>query len=116
VGLAGDGAVQGEAVTIGGERLGCRVGPGEGRVLEGEGSSADALSCRDAVANGGGVQMIQRVSGLQVKPWLFGVCDQRSSRESLRTMRRMRQLSRRSRVCASGAPTGWNRGPFCSSV
>jgi len=78
VGLTGDGAVQGEAVLIGGERLGCRVGSGQGRVLERESSTAGALSDRDAVADRGGVQMVQRVSGFQIEPGLFGVFDQES--------------------------------------
>ncbi|MDA1075250.1 MAG: hypothetical protein O3A63_10885 [Proteobacteria bacterium] len=49
--MARNGAVEGEAVLIGGERLGRRVGSGQGRVLEGEGSAADSLSDRDAIAD-----------------------------------------------------------------
>jgi hypothetical protein len=34
------------------------------------------LSDRDAVADGGGVELVQRVSGFQVEPGLFWVLDQ----------------------------------------
>jgi len=40
MGLARNGAVEGETVLIGCERFGCRVGPAQGRVLESEGSAA----------------------------------------------------------------------------
>jgi len=52
---------KGEAVPIGGERFGRGVGPGEGRVLQGEGSAAGPLSDRDPVADRGGVQLVERV-------------------------------------------------------
>jgi len=49
-----------EAVPIGGERLGCRVGPEQGRILC-EGSAAGPLSDRDPLPDRGGVQLVERV-------------------------------------------------------
>ncbi len=122
--LTRHGAVQGEAVLIGGEAFGCCIGPVEGGVLEGEGSAASARSDGDTVADGRGVQVIQGVSGFQVErklsQRLFGVFDEETDfvlgRESLRAMRWMRRLSRSSRVFVSGAVTRWNRGPSGSRV
>lgn len=70
--------------------------------LNGEGSAASALSDGDTVARGRGVQVIQDVSGFQVdrklSQRLFGVFDEETDfvlgRESLRTIRWMRRLSR----------------------
>ena len=101
MGLAGNGAVEREPVLIGGEWFGRGVGAGERRILEGEGSAAGTLSNRDAVADGGGVQMVQRVSGFQVEPGLFGGFDEEpvsGERVSLRMICWMRRLSGRSRA------------------
>ncbi len=75
--LTGDGTVQGEAVLIGGERLGRRVGASEYRVLHCERSAADPLSDRYPVADRGSIERVQRVSGFQIEPGLFRVLDQR---------------------------------------
>ena len=115
-GMLVDGAVQREPVLVGGERLGCRVGPDQGRIVQCEGSASSTLAGRNAVADRGGVQLVERVGGFQIEPGLFEVFDEEPSRVSLRTIRWTRRMSRRSRVGASGAPTRWNRGPFCSSV
>ena len=76
MGLASDGAVERKAILVGGERFGRRVGPGEGRVLEGEGSAAGAGSHCDAVADRCSIQLVQCVGGFQVEPGLFGVLDE----------------------------------------
>ena len=65
-----------DAVLIGGEQLGGRIGPCMGRIRQGYSSAAGPLSDRDASAYRGGAQVIQRLSRLQVEPALFGVFDQ----------------------------------------
>ena len=71
---------------------------------------------RDAIAHGGGVQPIERVGRLEIEPGLLGSETSSSSLVSRCKMRWIRRLSKRSSVAASGALTGWNRGPFCSGV
>ncbi len=76
MGLASDGAVQGEAVPIGGEGFRRRVGPGQSRVFEGECFTTGSPSHRDTVADRSGVEMIECVRRRQVQPGLFGIFDQ----------------------------------------
>ena len=78
----GDGAATREADLICGEGFGNRIRTYECPVPEGQGSSASALSDGDTVADGGGVQLRQRVIAIQVECGLsqrvFGVLDEES--------------------------------------
>jgi hypothetical protein len=75
VGVTRYGGVQGEAVAVDGERF-RGVGSGERGTAQAERSLARAGAIGDAVADGGGAELVEGIPGLEVEVRLLGVFDE----------------------------------------